>query len=637
MDLLDPYKGLMPYDVEDAKIFFGRDQDRRIIASNLLAQRFTLLYGPSGVGKTSVLRAGVVPDLRAQAERNMEEVGLPEFAVAWVSKWRGDPTAVLDIAVRKGVAAALGGDGGPVQGDTTLERLRNWTKRLNGDLLLIFDQFEEFFLYHPERRPGGFEDVLVQIARARDLRVHVMVSLRDDALSQMDRFKGRIPELFDNYLRIDRLNRDAGKDAILGPVSHWNTIAPTQMTVEPKLVEEVLDQVSAGDLGFGDRGRGAVQKSGKATLGVETPYLQLVMQRIWEEEREVNSNQLRERTLNRLGGAGTIIRTHLDRVMHRLSTADQEVAQGIFYYLVTPSGAKIAHSAADLSDYTGVEEKAIARVLERLCEREARVLRTVAVPDDADTTRYEIYHDVLGAAILDWQRRLIRDEEQREANLILSRRQSLGKGIRAFLLVASCATALVYLAVGLSLSGRASQAAISSTEWVYRATEEVQTSEDPESFLAEPQGIDALWRDVLLAYGGFAEQGFIEITGSNSIVTLRLSGAFGDGVFEPGRDTMTPTAEDTLTQIALGLRDIPLYRLQVVAFTDNVPVGKSRFADLFELSQARAETALGLIQDLANLPDDRVLAEGRGDTSPIADNNTREGRALNRRLELWLE
>ncbi len=56
-----PYKGLQPYTEEDRDYFFGRERDQEIIASNLFAASLTVLYGASGVGKSSVLRAGVVP------------------------------------------------------------------------------------------------------------------------------------------------------------------------------------------------------------------------------------------------------------------------------------------------------------------------------------------------------------------------------------------------------------------------------------------------------------------------------------------------------------------------------------------------------------------------------------------------
>ena len=86
-----PYKGLMPYTEEDAPFFFGREAEREIITANLMASRLTLLYGASGVGKSSVLRAGVVHHLRQLAQQNLAERGTPEFAVVVFSSWRDDP------------------------------------------------------------------------------------------------------------------------------------------------------------------------------------------------------------------------------------------------------------------------------------------------------------------------------------------------------------------------------------------------------------------------------------------------------------------------------------------------------------------------------------------------------------------
>src|SRR5947209_14133281 len=62
-----PYKGLQPYEEKDREYFFGRERDTEIIASNLYASSLTVLYGASGVGKSSVLLAGVVPKLKQDA------------------------------------------------------------------------------------------------------------------------------------------------------------------------------------------------------------------------------------------------------------------------------------------------------------------------------------------------------------------------------------------------------------------------------------------------------------------------------------------------------------------------------------------------------------------------------------------
>src|SRR5271165_4346303 len=58
-----PYKGLLPYTERDRDYFYGREEDTETIAANALTATLTLLYGPSGVGKSSVLMAGVIPFL----------------------------------------------------------------------------------------------------------------------------------------------------------------------------------------------------------------------------------------------------------------------------------------------------------------------------------------------------------------------------------------------------------------------------------------------------------------------------------------------------------------------------------------------------------------------------------------------
>src|SRR4051794_21205038 len=103
-----PYKGLVPYTDDDAALFFGRDAERSIIVANLRSARFTLLYGPSGVGKSSVVGAGVVHSLRQRAQASLAKRGTPEFAVVYFNQWRDDPVAGLLQAVRKEVETLLG-------------------------------------------------------------------------------------------------------------------------------------------------------------------------------------------------------------------------------------------------------------------------------------------------------------------------------------------------------------------------------------------------------------------------------------------------------------------------------------------------------------------------------------------------
>jgi WD40 repeat protein len=348
---LSPFKGLAAFadSDADAMFFFGREREREVVVANLLASRLTVLYGESGVGKSSLLAAGVVRALRAVA---------PGSAVTLVDTWSGElPDVAADV-------------------------------RDAPEAYLLLDQFEEYFLYHADTGdPGTLLHDLPELLR--ESNVNVLISLREDSLARLDALKARIPSVFANQIRLEHLDRTAAREAILGPVARWNELTGESIEVEPALVAGVLDEV-AGE--------------GRSRDRIEAPYLQLVLERIWETERETGSTVLRVRTLRALGGAATIVRDHLASALAALEVDEQDVAVKMFEHLVTPSGTKIAHDASDLAQYAGVPEDALRIVLAKLTRD--RIVHSV---DGSD--RYEIFHDVLADPVREWrqERRLAQE------------------------------------------------------------------------------------------------------------------------------------------------------------------------------------------------------------------------------------
>lgn len=408
-----PYNGLLPYTEQDAAFFFGRSADTEIITNNLLGERLTLLYGPSGVGKSSVLQAGVMHNLRLRSQRRNSKSGAPEYIVVYFNNWRDAPLPVLLKAMADTIQNLLKID---LTVPTTLaETMRAWSEQTDADLLIILDQFEEYFLYHlPEIGEGTFADQFADAVNRSDLRANFLVSFREDALAQLDRFKGQIPDLFKSTLRLKNLDRNAGRGVIVQPISQYNSMraagAP-EMSIEPALVEAVLDQVRVGRVVLGETGRGVLSDAATADV-IELPYLQVVMTRLWQAERQTNSNVLRLETLNTFGGASGIIRGHLQQAIDALSPAEQAIAASVFERLVTPSGTKIALSTRDLAQYANVPENEMNGVLERLAGGQNRLLCHVPPsPDQPDIPRYEIFHDILAAAILKWRAEYERQQE----------------------------------------------------------------------------------------------------------------------------------------------------------------------------------------------------------------------------------
>jgi hypothetical protein len=396
-----PYRGLQPYTEEDRRFFFGRERDEKIIAANLFSARLTVLYGGSGVGKTSVLRAGVIPDLQTAAHT----------AVVFFNTWQ---QSEFDAALKTSIAAAVSQSAAPPVSVEPLKALDEFVlecaRALRGSIFLIFDQFEEYFLYHgPTAAEHGFDAELARLVNRRDIDAHVMLSLREDGLSKLDRFQGRIPNLLSNMLRLDHLDRQAAERAIRNPLERYNetpTPGSHAVEIEDALVEALLADHDlmrpAETIVRGEQSPGAEEK-------FETPLLQLVLTRIWDEEKQARSNILRLTTLRHLGGAKRIVDGHLATVMTRLTRAERDTAAKIFRFLVTPDGSKIAYTVSALARSAELPQEKVQPVLTRLGE--ARILRTVATP--GQPPRYEIFHDVLGAAISDWRGKYVRRRERR--------------------------------------------------------------------------------------------------------------------------------------------------------------------------------------------------------------------------------
>jgi CHASE2 domain-containing sensor protein len=407
-----PYRGLESYTEsdDDAALFFGRDAELEVAAANLFASRLTVLYGPSGVGKSSFLRAGLLHRLRLTTASEPSDLGAPGTVVVLLDEWLGDPAADMWRLVARATLGSDGGSGQELRERPLHEALDELSRDRNVEFLIVLDQFEQYLAAHPPGSGDRFGEELPRLVADRDLPLRLLLGIRDDALAGLDRFKGRIPELFDNYLRLDKLGPKAAREAIEGPIERWNSDAPKPVELEDGLVDEVLRQLASLV--------SAAAPSDEARI--EPAHLQLVMARLWAAEAAGNSTTLRLTTLESLGGAATIVRTHVQGAMGSLPARDQRLAAQLLRYLVTPSGAKVRHVASDLADYVDRPEPQVRGLLERLSSGDLRILRPAPPPPGSSApAAYEVFHDVLTGALLDWRSRFERRRLEARARRLL--------------------------------------------------------------------------------------------------------------------------------------------------------------------------------------------------------------------------
>lgn len=127
------------------------------------------------------------------------------------------------------------------------------------------------------------------------------------------------------------------------------------------------------------------------------------------------------------------------------------------------------------------------------------------------------------------------------------------------------------------------------------------------------------------------KEGKVRVTQSRRGVSIEIN---ANVLFEPGRAELEPASLAVLRAVANTLRNEP-FNLEITGHTDNVPISNSVFASNWELSAVRATSVVRLLAD-SGIPTERLLAIGREASKPMASNDTAEGRARNRRVELMI-
>ena len=352
-----PYKFLDYYTERDASLYFGREQEVEAICSQILARRAFILHGRSGVGKSSILRAGLMPKLKAQGH------------LVFVIRSFTDPVHQMVNALSQ-VFPFVESQPSPDQLDQLIQLIR----RIEGDRYLIFfmDQFEEFFQLLSQEARSSF----LAAARALstgDLPVRLVFALREDLLAEMSQLKSAIPEIFHHEYRLKRLNRAQAELAITGPAR------AVGCGHEPELVARLLADI--GDAG-----------------GVDPPQLQIVCDNLYDSRDE--NGLITLEAYEQLGGAPRILAGYLERVLRRFNAEDLIATKRILTALISADGQRLVLTAADLEARIGRrrgDDAAEDLLIEELVA--ARILR---LRRQDGSVWIELAHDFLTLEVSRW-------------------------------------------------------------------------------------------------------------------------------------------------------------------------------------------------------------------------------------------
>jgi HEAT repeat protein len=406
----NPYVGLRPFEQEDSLYFFGRREQTMELLEQLSQTRFLAVVGSSGCGKSSLIRAGLIPALLGGflvEERDAWQIAvmkpgdapLRNLAVALCQAFDKAPSDAAITELHEAIIADH------IQAVLAYLSLQLGT---NTNVLLLIDQFEEVFSFRgteeeeqtvqlglQQRRERArrraeaddFVDLMLGLKAYTHLPVYTVLTMRTDFLGDCDLFYGLPEAMNESRYLVPRLTRQQLRQAIEGPA----LLSGTSLT--PRLLDRLLNQL--------------------ANRTDRLPVLQHALLRTWDIwQREAQAGPM---DLQHYEAAGTLRHALSQHADEALRPDDLDPTAKIFKCLTDtdPYHRRVRRPArlSELAAVTGQSPQAVRAILERFHEGRRNFL-VMSESADADDQRVDISHESL---IRQWNKLKSWVDEERES------------------------------------------------------------------------------------------------------------------------------------------------------------------------------------------------------------------------------
>ena len=432
MSLQKRYPGVKPFETTEKELFFGRDQDIQDLYDLVYLEPLVVLFGKSGYGKSSLINAGLIPRLTESGEDSM----LP-LVVRMRTHTQGEASPLKKVQLALDASLSLKEEEIPKDfeelwqerggADSLWYQVKRRQKEESEPLVLIFDQFEEFFTY-PAAEQIRFRQELSELLYAelpRNLRsdwrsidrttrtflsqkleVKVLFAIREDKLSLLNSLREELPQILTKRYELKALTKNQASAAIEEParLPQAQRFAAKDFRYAPEALKRLLEELSQTyqqDL-----------YQVLPTLRIESFLLQICCEYI---ERQALEKGLSKIEVQDLPNFDNIYSAYYEGKMQELPEEQQGIAQtlmeqGLLYYDAGSDEARRLSVDRDQLLLNYQQEGLDATLLELL--KDKFLIREE--PNSVGGFSYEISHDTLLAPILK-ARKLREEAAQRKA------------------------------------------------------------------------------------------------------------------------------------------------------------------------------------------------------------------------------
>jgi WD40 repeat protein/serine/threonine protein kinase len=373
-----PYRGLQSFEEAHAALFFGRDSETAALVDRLTSQPWVVITARSGTGKSSLVRAGVLP-------RFVQEVrDGPSWNVLTMLPSQRPFSMLIQL-----LAPAL---------NTTEPDLRQTAETSPADVarelrdpgrrktLLFIDQLEEIFTLSSEEERELFVALLEHLVSPSS-SIRLISTIRSDFLGHFDRVSSLREAFARSLYLLAPMDEQDLRAAIVSPAKLLGFEFE-----QPEDVSALLRSASSVEAGL--------------------PLLEFALAQLWEM-RDPVKRVIPHDALDRVGGVEGALVRHADEVLGALSPAARKEARSILLHLVSGSRTRVRKTAKDLLDAALERREVVQATLDALVR--GRLLVTGEAEGEGT---YEIVHEAL---ITRWDRLRLWLEEEGETQMVRDR------------------------------------------------------------------------------------------------------------------------------------------------------------------------------------------------------------------------
>ena len=350
----NPYRGLHTFEAEHRALFFGRHAEVGTLLERLRVEPLVVVAGDSGMGKSSLCRAGVLPAVQDGALGGGRAWSIVRFV----------PGRTPLLALGSALAPLLGLDDGAV-----VRRLRahpsaiahSIRKRLaeGAGLVLFVDQLEELVTMADASGAGPVSEALGHLATGLP-GVRLLMTVRSDFLAPVAAIPGLGDEIARALYFLKPLSAEGIRQAITGPARATGVAFESEA-----LVDTLVGSTTAAEGGL--------------------PLLQFALAELWEAQGPA-AGAITAAALEKIGGVGGALARHVDEVIVGMSVVQRLAARRVLFSLVSPQGTPVRRREDELA----AGDVAARAALDGLVNG-----RLLVVRDTEQGATYELAHEAL--------------------------------------------------------------------------------------------------------------------------------------------------------------------------------------------------------------------------------------------------